>query len=131
MIFIDANIPMYLVGGDHPNKIAAAAAVDRAIDGDEPMVTDAEVLQEILHRFIALRRPDAVQAAFDALLKLVEQTFPIDLEDLLLAKDIALGGHGSSGRDCLHVAVMRRYGIDTVMTLDKGFERYPGIRRLC
>lgn len=32
------------------------------------VVTDAEVLQEILHRYVAISRPDAVQPAFDALL---------------------------------------------------------------
>jgi hypothetical protein len=31
-------------------------------------VTDAEVLQEILHRYVAIDRRDAIQPAFDALL---------------------------------------------------------------
>ncbi len=41
-----------------------------------------------------------------------------------------LGGYRLSARDALHVAVMRRHGIDTIMSFDRGFERYPGIRRV-
>ena len=33
-----------------------------------PLLTDAEVLQEILHRYVAINRRDAIQPAFDALL---------------------------------------------------------------
>jgi hypothetical protein len=38
----------------------------------------AEVLQEILHRYVAIRRRDAIQPAFDALLGVVDQVFPVD-----------------------------------------------------
>lgn len=130
MILIDANIPMYLVGGEHPNKYGAAAAVEKAVGDGERLVTDAEVLQEILHRFVALSRPQAIQPAFDALLAMVDETLPIELRDLQAAKDVVLGGYRLSARDALHVAVMRRHGIDAIMTFDRGFERYPGIRRV-
>lgn len=50
MIFVDSNIPMYLVGAAHPNKEASRRRVERAIIEEERLVTDAEVLQEILHR---------------------------------------------------------------------------------
>jgi predicted nucleic acid-binding protein len=50
MIFIDSNIPMYLVGASHPNKIEAQRLLENVIRTEEHLVTDAEVLQEILHR---------------------------------------------------------------------------------
>ena len=59
MIFIDSNIPMYLVGAHHPNKTRAIEVVDRLVRGDERLVTDVEVYQEILHRYTAIRRIDA------------------------------------------------------------------------
>ena len=51
MIFVDSNIPMYLVGAAHPNKTAAQILLESLIAKGERLVTDAEVLQEILHRY--------------------------------------------------------------------------------
>jgi len=55
VIFIDSNIPMYLVGSSHPHKIDAQQMLERAVSANERLVTDAEVLQEILHRYTAAR----------------------------------------------------------------------------
>ena len=130
MILVDANIPMYLVGADHPNKLRAAAIVERAVGDGERLVTDAEVLQEILHRFAAIERPEAIQPAFDVLLAVVEETLPIEDVDVMAAKDVLAGGYRVSARDALHVAVMRRHDIESVMSFDRGFDRLPGLRRL-
>lgn len=50
MIFIDSNIPVYLVGAPHPHKADAQRLLERSIAERARLVTDAEVLQEILHR---------------------------------------------------------------------------------
>ena len=31
MILVDANVPMYIVGADHPNKVAAQRMLERAV----------------------------------------------------------------------------------------------------
>ena len=36
MIFVDSNIPMYLVGAEHPNKDAARRLLERAIAEGPP-----------------------------------------------------------------------------------------------
>jgi predicted nucleic acid-binding protein len=51
MILVDSNIPMYLVGASEPVRVDAQILVERCIAGGERMVTDTEVLQEILHRY--------------------------------------------------------------------------------
>lgn len=130
MILVDANIPMYLVGADHPNKLRAATIVERAVGDGERLVTDAEVLQEILHRFTAIERSEAIQPAFDVLLAVVEETLPIEDVDVIAAKDVLAGGYRVSARDALHVAVMRRHDIESVMSFDRGFDRLPGLRRV-
>lgn len=130
MIFLDANIPMYLVGAEHPNKASARRLVEAAVVRADRLVTDVEVLQEILHRYVALRRPEAIQPAFDALLGLVDETFPVELTDVESAKQLLLGASSASARDALHVAVMRRHEVDTIMTFDRGFDVYPGMTRL-
>ncbi len=130
MILVDANIPMYLVGADHPNKLAATGALQGAVNRGERLVTDVEVLQEILHRFAAIDRLAAIQPAFDVLLAVVDETLPIDAEDVEAAKRIVLGGYKLSARDAVHLAVMRRHDIDTIMSFDRGFDRYPGVTRI-
>src|ERR1700752_3647316 len=68
MILVDSNIPMYLVGAPHPHKVDAQRLLEKLVSERQRLVTDAEVLQEILHRYVAIDRRGAIQPAFDALL---------------------------------------------------------------
>lgn len=130
MILVDSNIPMYLIGADHPNKLEARRLLERAVSAGERLVSDAEVLQEILHRYVAIGRRDAIQPAFDALLGIVDEVFPITEDAALMARTRLLGSPQLSARDAIHVAVMEEQGVDVIMTFDRGFDRVPGIRRL-
>ena len=130
MIFVDSNIPMYLVGAAHPHKTDAQRLLEAAIVSREKLITDADVLQEILHRYSAIGRLGAIQPAFDALLAVVDEVMSIEELDVRMAKDILLGTQGLSSRDALHVAVMRRKSVDQIMTFDRGFDGVPGIVRI-
>lgn len=130
MIFLDSNIPMYLVGAPHPNKEAARIALERVIGRGERMVTSAEVMQEILHRYHALRRPDAIQPALDALLGLADEVYPIESADVQRARDVMMGVSRLSARDALHVAVMQRHRVERVMSFDAGFDAVGWIERV-
>ena len=130
MILIDSNVPMYLVGADHPHKIDAQRALERLVSAGERMVTDAEVLQEILHRYRAIDRPDAIQPAFDALLGVVEAVLPVEAVDVERARDVLLGRWALSARGALHVAIMERSEIDTILSFDHGFDVVGRISRL-
>ena len=88
------------------------------------------MLQEILHRYVALDRRDAIQPAFDALLGVVDEVLPIDRADVERAKAIVLGKSSLSARDALHVAVMERHGVARIMSFDAGFDGLPGIVRM-
>lgn len=130
MILIDSNIPMYLVGSPHPHKADSRKLLDRSIADRERLVTDAEVLQEILHRYVAIDRRDAIQPAFDALLGIVDEVFVIDRPDVERAKEIVLGHEGLSARDALHLAVMEHHGVERIMSFDAAFDDFPGIYRI-
>jgi predicted nucleic acid-binding protein len=78
VILVDSNIPMYLVGGSHPHTVDAQRSVEKLLSERQRLVTDAEVLQEILHRFVALNLRDAIQPAFDSLLGVVDEVLSID-----------------------------------------------------
>ncbi len=130
MILVDSNIPMYLVGAPHPHKADAQRLLEDSVARGERLVTDSEVLQEILHRYVAIERRDAIQPAFDALLGVVDEVFDITQADVRQAKDFVLGGSRQSARDAVHLAVMARHGVTRIMSFDRGFDGHPGIARL-
>lgn len=74
----------------------------------------AEVFQEILHRYGALDRLEAIQPAFDVLLAVVDEVLPVVLAAIQIAKRIMMGRLGLSSRDALHVAVMEQAGISRI-----------------
>jgi uncharacterized protein len=130
VIFVDSNIPMYLVGASHPHKTGAKRWLEELVNSQERLVTDAEVLQEILHRYVAIARPDAIQPAFDALLGVVDEVFPVDRAAVERAREIVLGRKGLSARDAIHLATMQIRGIHRILSFDRGFDGFPGITRL-
>jgi predicted nucleic acid-binding protein len=130
LIFVDSNVPMYLVGAAHPHKRDAQRLLERCLAERIPLVTDAEVLQEILHRYTAIRRRDAIQPAFDALLGIVDDVWPVDRSAAERAKAIVLERESLSARDALHVALMERNGVTQIASFDSGFDAMPGVVRV-
>ena len=127
---MDSNIPMYLIGSPHPCRDEARRALEGLAVAGERLVTSVEVLQEILHRYSAIRRPDAIHPAFAALLDLVDEVFPVTLDDALRAREVLFSVPSVSSRDAMHIAVMNRYGVSRILSFDSGFDRAPGIERV-
>jgi predicted nucleic acid-binding protein len=130
VIFVDSNVPMYLVGASHPHKTDSQRILEHLISQRERLVTDAEVPQEILHRYVAIERRDAIQPAFDVLMGIVDEVLPIDESIVQKAKAIVLARHQLSARDALHVAVMVNHGVERILSFDAGFDGVPGIERI-
>ena len=121
---------MYLVGVAHPHKTESRILVEHLTAAGEQLVTDAEVLQEILHRFIALNRRDGIGPAFQTLLDIVDDVFPVEKADVLRAAEIAQHRASFSARDAIHIAVMEHHGIHSILSFDADFDRWPGLQRL-
>jgi len=121
---------MYLVGASHPHKADAQRLLESLVSERQRLVTDAEVLQEILHRYTAIDRRDAIQPAFDALLGIVDEVLPVDRAATERAKEIVLGHRQLSARDAVHLAVMSQHGIARILSFDSGFDGFPGVQRL-
>lgn len=130
MIFVDSNIPMYVIGAPHPRKTDALQLLERLASERQRLVTDAEVLQEILHRYVAINRRDAIQPGFDTLLGITDQVFSLDRAAVERAKEIAQGHSRLSARDTVHLAVMEQHGIERILSFDSAFDGYPGITRI-
>ena len=125
MIFVDSNVPMYLVGAPHRNRDRIEAFLRTHAAGD--YVTSAEVYQEIIHRYVAIGRRKAIDDAFELLDELVVSVFPITRDDVETARRISHEQQALSARDCLHLAVMVRSSVRVVLTCDSGFRLWPGI----
>ena len=129
--FIDANVPIYAAGREHPYRqpcIQVLAAVNENPDG---FVTDAEVFQEIMHHYRRTQRWEAGQTVVESFAAMMRgRVSPVDIDDVLEAGRLANEHPGLSTRDLLHLAVMRRLGVVSVVTADADFGRVPGIIRL-
>ena len=130
MIFVDSNVPMYLVGAPHPHKADARRILEGLVSAGEKLVTDAEVMQEILHRYLAIQRRDAIQPAFDALLGVVDEVYAVERADVEAAKTVLDGIASLSARDALHAAVMKRRQVRRILSFDAHFDEVPGLERI-
>ncbi|HEV2198943.1 MAG TPA: type II toxin-antitoxin system VapC family toxin [Bryobacteraceae bacterium] len=130
MIFVDSNIPMYLIGAPHPHKTDAQVILERLTADGERLVTDAEVLQEILHRYTAIGKREAIGPALQATLDIVDEVLSVAKAEVMRAAEIIQNPASLSARDALHIAVMERHGIRSILSFDGDFDRWPGLRRI-
>ncbi len=129
-MFVDSNVFMYLVGAAHPHKVDAQRRLEALVADRARLVTDAEALAEILHRYVAVDRRGYIQLAYDALLGVVDEVLPMERATLERAKQLVLQYPTMLVRTAVHVAVMQQHAIDTVLSFDTGFDRVPGVVRL-
>ena len=121
---------MYLIGAAHPHKADAQLLLERLIASGQRLVTDAEVLQEILHRYTAIDKREAIGPAFQLTLEVVDQLIAVEKTDVLRAGEIAQHRVRMSARDAVHIAVMERHGIRSILSFDADFDRWPGLNRI-
>lgn len=129
-VFVDSNVPMYVAGRDHPNRAPSLAFFERVEAGEVEAWTSAEVLQEILFRYSALKRIDIGREVYDLFVQLCAQVLPVTLADTDQAKSLLGAGHDISARDAVHAAVMRNNALEWIATFDTGFDQIRGIRRV-
>ena len=121
---------MYLVGKTHPHQLESRVLVERLIAAGRQLVTDAEVFQEILHRYASTDRRDRIGPAFQTLLDTVDNVFPVEKSDVLRAAEIVQHRASFSARDAVHIAVMEHHGIHSILSFDAAFDRWPGLKRI-
>ena len=129
--FIDANIPIYAGGRDHPYKEPCNRVIGMAVRRPWSFFTDTEVLQELMHRYRSSHRWSLGRRIFRSFAEVMRNRVePVYLEDVELAGDLADRHPEVSSRDLVHAAVMKRLGIDRIVSADTDFDRLPGLERL-
>lgn len=83
--------PKYLVGAEYPHWVDARCLLERIVADDHRLVTDAEVLQEILRRYLVINRRDAIQLCVSVVLEVIDEVLPVTVETMSEARDIVTG----------------------------------------
>lgn len=118
MIFVDTNVLMYAVGREHPLRAQAQEFFAQSVIKGSALVTSAEVLQELLHAYLPAGRQQTLDAAL-LLADSIPTVWPVERDDVLLARALAHEQPELSARDLLHLATCRRRSVRQLMTFDR------------
>ena len=130
-IFLDANVPMYAGGAAHSLRQPSIDILRLAQLNPASFTTNAEVLQEILHRYVSINRWQDGRRILLAFARLLRGRIePIYTRDVLQAAQLADRLSGLEARDYLHVAVMSRLGVSRIVSTDRKLDSVPSIERL-
>lgn len=131
-LFLDANIPMYATGGESPYRAACRRLLRDITEERLHVVTDTEIIQEILYRYSALRRWETGLTMAASLLQIVPKVLPVRREDMeqMLLLGQQYHQHGIQPRDLIHAAVMQNHGIRQIISADRHFDFIEGIERV-
>lgn len=129
-LYVDANIPMYAAGRDHPYRDACLATLRHIARGRVEAVAGVEVHQEILHRYLSLRKSEQAREVSQSLQTIVPATLPVTLADVERARSLSLDYPQIAARDLIHVAVMLNNGLTQILSVDKHFDAVTEVRRI-
>ena len=128
--FVDTAVLMYAVGADHPLREPCRRILRRIADGELDATTSVEVVQEILHRFLALRRTtQGAEIATDAL-DLFAPLLPVTYAVMRRMPALVTRYPALGARDLVHVATCQHEGISEIISPDRGFDTVEGLARL-
>jgi len=130
MILIDSNIFMYAGGAEHAHKQRCVLYLERVARGEVDAVIDAEVLQEILHRYRAIGRWEDGRCVYDLARRIVPVVLPIGSEAVDAARALMDRYEWLSARDALHAAVATAHDIREICSYDGHFDQVEGIERV-
>ena len=121
---------MYAAGVPHEFKQPSIDVLDLAAKS-ETLITDAEVFQELLHRYLAQRRWPAMRQSVTDFFQLMSGRIQPMLDvDVELACGLANQYARLAARDLIHIAIMERVGSTRIVTADAAFDDIQGIERL-
>jgi hypothetical protein len=130
VILIDANVIMYAAGAAHPHKRPSVALLERVASGDVEATIDAEVLQEILHRYRAIGRWEDGRRVYDLTRQLFPSVVPVTAAVLDRARRLLDAVPRIMARDALHAAVVMTEGLEAVCSYDRDFDSIRGVVRV-
>lgn len=122
---------MHAAGTPHPLREPSRQVLRAVAAGEIEALTDAEVLQEILHRYLHIGEREKGFTVFDRFRRIMfGRILPIEDADVQKARELAEKYPALSPRDLIHLAVMLRHGINEIVSADKGFDEVKEVHRI-
>ena len=84
-----------------------------------PLVTSAEVVQELMHVYLRMRRPHTLDSALELVASASVEVWPLEEADVMLALQLYAQHPTLGARDLCHLASCRRRGVREIMTFDR------------
>jgi uncharacterized protein len=128
-VFADTAVIMYAGGRDHPLKAPCQRLLRAAATGAD-VVTSAEVVQEVLHRFAATDRHRVGAEMARHALDLFAPVLPITHAVMARMPDLCDRYPHLAARDLVHVATCLDAGISELASPDHAFDEVAEVRRL-
>jgi predicted nucleic acid-binding protein len=129
-LFLDANVIMYSLGSSHPYKEPCKNILEKIKSGDIRAITNTEVLQEILHRFFSIGKPDIAEIGYSSMIRLCLTILPITIAETNRALELMKTTPAITSRDAFHAATMINNDIKEIISTDSHFDLIPGINRI-
>lgn len=129
-LFVDTSVLMYAAGASHPLRDPCVAVMRSIADGHLEAVTSVEVVQEIVHRYLGIRRPDIADALARSTLDTFAPVLPITHALMRRVPDLARRYPQLTARDLVHVATCIHEGIPEIVSTDRAFDEVPELRRI-
>lgn len=111
---------MYAVGRSHSLQAQARRFFEESASNQLPLFTSAEVLQELLHAYLPVDRLSTLDAAIELIDRSTVDIWPLESDDVLLARQLRDQFPEISARDLCHFACCRRRGVVQIKTFDRG-----------
>ncbi len=123
---------MYAAGGEHPSRDPCIVTMTDIAAGRLHVVLDTESIQEVLYRFGRLQAWDTGAKMARLLFDIIPTVVPVTAADARVSLDLftEYGPRGASPRDLVHVAVMRNNGLTEIISTDRHYDLFTGIRRI-
>jgi predicted nucleic acid-binding protein len=129
-VFVDTSVIIYAAGGEHEMREPCRRVMQVIDQRGIEAVTSTEVVQEIVHRFLAIRRPDIAEALARSTLDTFAPVLPITHALMRRLPDIAKRYPTLDARDIIHVATCVHEGITEIVSTDRGFDTVREVRRI-
>ena len=120
MIFVDTSVFMHAVGAEHPLRTPSVAFfLDSRREKARPLVTSAEVLQELLHLYTPQNRLEELDAALQLAVDVCFDVWSVETADVRLGRTLMTSYPALSSRGLLHLASCRRRNVGEIRTWDR------------
>ena len=129
MILIDSNVFVFAAGADHPFKKPSVRFLELVARREVDAAIDAEVLQEILWRYRAIKRWQDGRRVFDMTRRIVPRVVPITAEIAERARRLMDVHEDLVARDAIHAACCLETGARAICSYDEDFDAIPAVER--